>query len=134
MQSSFQQTTFLPSARSARVRPNWEPTQSPSGRIWPTMQKVRQSRMLSMIRSMILGWGFINYSLMQATWREPAIETPSFLDGFVGFVRVLLLLLVQFIENLHHAVTANNRIVHDETKFGRVFEDDAVGHLTLNTK
>ena len=36
----FQQTTFLPSARRASVRPSCEPTQSPSGRMWPTMQMV----------------------------------------------------------------------------------------------
>ena len=38
--SSFQQATFLPSFCNASARPSCEPMQSPSGRMWPTMQKV----------------------------------------------------------------------------------------------
>ena len=55
MASWFQTVTFLPSFRSASARPSCEPMQSPSGRTWPTMQKVLCSRMTSMIRSMIFG-------------------------------------------------------------------------------
>ena len=46
-------------ARAPSVRPSCEPTQSPSGRIWPTTQIVWLSRRASMMRSMILGCGFM---------------------------------------------------------------------------
>ena len=55
MPSSFQTVTFFPWSFSASARPSWEPTQSPSGRTWPTMQKVLCWLISSRMRSMILG-------------------------------------------------------------------------------
>ena len=70
MRSSFQQVTFFPSFRRARVRPSCEPTQSPSGRMWPAIQNVWLCLMPSMMRSIIFGCGFIGFSRAQA-WRAP---------------------------------------------------------------
>jgi hypothetical protein len=50
----------------------------------------------------------------------------SFFGGFVVFP--------QFIENLHHAVSPDNGIIHDKSKFGGVLEDDGVGDLALDAK
>jgi len=46
---------FISIFGNASVSPSWEPTQSPSGRMWPAMQIVSLCLIPSMMRSMILG-------------------------------------------------------------------------------
>src|ERR1700722_2874188 len=101
--SSFQQTTRLPWSRSASARPSCEPMQSPSGRMWPTMQKVRWARMPAMIRSIIFGCAFI----------------------FRGGV-------LDFVNDLEHAVALFNRLIHQEAQLRSVFEDDGLADEALD--
>jgi len=121
--SSFQQNTFLPSSLQ---RPGSAPVasqrKSPSGRIWPTDTERLARRMPSMMRSMILGCGFIQRrGIVGRTelrgWRVIGKQgQPRLLlrRGFrigLGSGRQGPL---QLLDDAEHLVASDHRVVDDE--------------------
>src|SRR5687768_11564000 len=103
MPSWFQQVTFFPALINARLRPTCEPTQSPSGRTWPTTQIVSLALMASTMRSTIFGWTFIGQGLGSGS-------------GLIG--------LFNLIENLEHAIATLDRFVDDKLEMRSVLENN----------
>src|SRR5437588_10511544 len=111
--SSFPEAHFLAFFLRAGVEAHCEPTQSPSGRMWPATQIVRLARMPSMMRSMILACGFIGQIRMT---QISSFAGRSFFELF---------------DDLEHAISAHYRIVHDKAQRGSVLQNDRPGHQTL---
>src|SRR5690348_4019626 len=98
------------------MSPSCEPMQSPSGRMWPTIQMVLASRMASRTRSMIWGWGFNG---LDSLFRP-------------GFFRRRI--LFQLFDDLHDAVAAVYGIINHEPQRGCVFQDNRFGHEALDPR
>src|SRR5581483_828789 len=101
--SSFQQTTLRPRFFNASVKPSWEPMQSPSGRTWPTTQKVLCSPIPSRMRSMILGCVFI---------LGPGV--------------------FKLVNDLQHPVALFDGIINHKPQLRRVFQNDRLAQHPLD--